>query len=113
MKNTKLYAGILSLGMASIALFSGCAKEEVIEHSNCDHAVVYFSNDTVIFRECDGYEISYEPGVFSIKYPSNTNKTFGIGWNIHSGQEVTVYEGHSEEAINLEKELKKDGAKVY
>lgn len=61
MKKIKFYKSALSLlTTTSILLMSGCTGGKLPE--KCIHVTVYFENEAVTFKECDGYDISYEYG---------------------------------------------------
>ena len=71
MKNLRIYKSILALATsASIVLLSGCTSTEnqnttKTENQNttkpkeekCTHLTVYFENNPITFKECDGFEI--------------------------------------------------------
>ena len=66
MKNCNIGRGIAVL-LTSTVLLGGCGKveetkkEEIktseITTEECEHLIVDFGNQTVIFKECEGYEI--------------------------------------------------------
>lgn len=77
MKNFKIYKSALALiTSASILLLSGCNKdsnksntidkndniskvtEQVEENQSCWHLCVSFENETITFKQCEGYDIS-------------------------------------------------------
>ncbi len=68
MKKIKFYKSALSLLTAtSMLLMSGCTGGKSEEQNekvpeSCTHVTVYFENEAVTFKECDGYDIMYTYG---------------------------------------------------
>lgn len=60
MKKCNVFRGTLVL-LTSVTLLSGCAKTEKENRNKdleeCQHLIVDFGNQPVIFRECEGYVI--------------------------------------------------------
>lgn len=68
MKNLNLCKRALAfLTVAGITLLSGCAEsaqkgKKTVDDLWCTHAIIRFGDQYVIFRECDGFEISTRSG---------------------------------------------------
>lgn len=66
MKKAKFYKSALSLLTAtSILLMSGCTggkrnQEQQEQQECCAHLTIYFDNEAITFKECDGYDIAYK-----------------------------------------------------
>lgn len=60
MKKCNVFRGTLVL-LTSVTLLSGCTKTEKENRNKdleeCQHLIVDFGNQPVIFRECEGYDI--------------------------------------------------------
>ena len=73
MKNFKIYKSALALiTSASIVLLSGCSsntkkeeKKAEVSNKDCFHLTIYFEDEPITFKECDGYEISASTPVYS------------------------------------------------
>ena len=70
MKKLKLYKKAIAVTAAgSLVLLCGCSSksntnnEETTNQTktgSCTHLTVYFEDKPITFKECEGYEISYE-----------------------------------------------------
>ena len=82
MNRMQIFAGIAVLATSAV-LFSGCSGESQTastentgseqsatstENKDCKHLIVNFGNQTVIFRECEGYKLDLQGNYGSIKY---------------------------------------------
>jgi hypothetical protein len=73
MKNFKIYKSALALiTSASILLLSGCSsntkkeeKKEQPKNEYCHHLTIYFEDEPITFKQCEGYEISASTPVYS------------------------------------------------
>jgi len=76
MKNFKIYKSVLAiLTSASILLLSGCSgdsnkEEKKAETTNktCKHLTIYFEDEPVTFKECDGYSIGTTRDLYYVDY---------------------------------------------
>ena len=66
MKKLKIMNSAIALLSIPIVLFSGCTKnkdkKETKKPETCIHLTVQFGNDSVTFKECEGYHIIYMHG---------------------------------------------------
>lgn len=64
MKNLKVYQKAIAIVAAgSIILLSGCSSKQTDDKKEtklCSHLTVYFEDTPITFKECEGYEISYD-----------------------------------------------------
>jgi len=63
MKKLKIYKSAIALLTAtSILLLSGCSSSKKSEDKStlCKHATIYFGDESLTFKECEGYEIDVE-----------------------------------------------------
>lgn len=86
MKNFKIYKSVLAIiTSASILLLSGCSsntkKEEKVKSEPCRHLTVYFEDEPVTFKECEGYDVSIEREVYSSEIQYKIKKDSGIVFN--------------------------------
>lgn len=109
MKNVKLYAGLLGIA-ATVTLATGCTQSKTSQedHLDCEHAIVtYCDGSVIIYRECDGYDIDYENGWFTISSDTN-HSSFVKAYHTFSAD---VYPG--KEAETKEEKAIDEGAKIY
>ena len=108
MKNFKIYKSVLAIfTSASILLLSGCSgdsnNKEKVKSQSCKHLTIYFEDEPITFKECDGYEIHVGRVVSSeINYKiKKENKTIfgGITTNYNS---YSVYHDLADDIIENE-----------
>lgn len=63
MKDLKIYKSAMALVLTgTITLFSGCSSstntEKEEKEVTCRHLIIYFDDQPITFKECDGYNIS-------------------------------------------------------
>lgn len=72
MKNFKIYKSALALiTSASILLLSGCSstqKNEQQKNESCKHLTIYFEDEPITFKECDGYRIGTTRDLYYVDY---------------------------------------------
>ena len=109
MKNFKIYKSALAIiGSASILLLSGCGsntnKEEKAKSQPCKHLTVYFEDEPITFKECEGYDVSIEREGYSseiqYKIKKDSETLFnGITTNYNS---YSVYHNVADDIIENE-----------
>ena len=109
MKNFKIYKSVLAIfTSASILLLSGCSgdsnNKEKVKSQSCKHLTIYFEDEPITFKECDGYEINVDREGYSseINYKiKKENKTIfgGITTNYNS---YSVYHDLADDIIENE-----------
>lgn len=117
MKNLKICKRALALTTAlGITLFSGCSKNnddkpsDVKEEKLCEHLIVNFGGQSVIFRECEGYDVFFNRSKGSTYYDvSQDNNLLISGYSYSVNYYTTTHETIDEiEEMAIEK-----GAYVY
>lgn len=124
MNRMQIFAGIAVLATSAV-LFSGCSGESQTastentgseqsatstENEDCKHLIVNFGNQTVIFRECEGYKLDLQGNYGSIEY-----KIISDGDILISGDtsEYNGYVTNHEQVEEIEQEALENGAYVF
>lgn len=126
MNRVQIFAEIAALA-TTVTLLSGCSgKSSTVstentgseqsatstENKDCEHLIVNFGNQTVIFRECEGYEIDFfgrlDGGIASYDIISD-------GDILISGDtsEYNDYVTNHEQVEEIEQEAIENGAYVF
>lgn len=104
------------LTIGSLSLLSGCTMEEqgelsqlfidVLDRLNgCTHLTVFFQNETITFKECEGYSISsYFTGNNELNYSIYLNEILIIDGKTTFYNKYDVYHENIENIEDLEKE---------
>ena len=124
MNRMQIFAGITVLA-TSVVLFSGCSGESQTastentgseqsatstENEDCNHLIVNFGNQTVIFRECEGYKLDLR-GIYGC-----------IDYKIISDGDILIYGSASDynyyltdhkQVEEIEQEAIENGAYVF
>ena len=118
MKNLKICKRSLALTTAlGITLFSGCSKhnddksiDTKEEKTFCEHLIVNFGAQSVIFKECEGYNVFFNRSKGSTYYEvSQDNNLLISGYTYSVNYYTTTHEAIDEiEEMAIEK-----GAYVY
>lgn len=88
MRKNKFYKKAFSLLAATtITLFSGCTGASNNENRNddnqkCEHLTVYFEDEAVTFKECEGYDIyvANHSGMLNYSVSLDGKKIIEDGW---------------------------------
>ena len=124
MNRVQIFAEIAALA-TTVTLLSGCSGKSSIvstentgseqsatstENKDCEHLIVNFGNQTVIFRECEGYKLDLQGNYGSIVY-----KIISDGDILISGDtsEYNDYVTNHEQAEEIEQEAIENGAYVF
>lgn len=116
MKNLKIYKRVLALTNAiGIILFSGCSssnqqKENEEVNSTCNHMIVEFGGQPVIFRECEGYDIHVKYTSYAMFYEVYEDDNIIIDGYSKSGH---YYVAKYEDINEIEEMAIEKGAYVY
>lgn len=118
MKNLKVCKRALALTTAlGITLFSGCSKnnddksiDTKEEKTFCEHLIVEFGGQPVIFKECEGYAVFFNRSKAGTYYEvSQDNNLLISGYTYSVNYYTTTHEAIDEiEEMAIEK-----GAYVY
>ena len=118
MRNLKICKRALALTTAlGITLFSGCSKnnddksiDTKEEKTFCEHLIVNFGGQPVIFKECEGYNVFFNRSKGSTYYEvSQDNNLLISGYTYSANYYTTTHETIDEiEEMAIEK-----GAYVY
>lgn len=122
MKNCKITSSIAIL-LTATTLLSGCTKsveEEMTTElatpetttEECTHLIVDFGNQTVVFKECEGYDIGYTIRRTSSLLSYNISKDEK---ELISGYatEYNLYNATHEQVSEIEQQAIENGAYVY
>ena len=112
MNRMQIFAGITVLATSAV-LFSGCSGESYTastENEDCKHLIVNFGNQTVIFRECEGYKLDLQENYSSIKYKIISDGDILIyGYT----SDYNCYLTDHEQVEEIEQEAIENGAYVF
>jgi len=98
MKNIKCYKSMVALFMAgTISLVSGCGSTKTDESKNegatqttkvetCKHFITDFGDQSIIFKECEGYDIKISTGY----------KSSEIYYEIYDEDENLIFDGFTQ-----------------
>ncbi len=118
MKNLKICKRALALTTAlGITLFSGCSKnnddsssDQKEEKTFCEHLIVEFGGQPVIFKECEGYDVFFNRSKGSTYYEVSEDDSLLVsGYTYTANYYTTTHETIDKiEEMAIEK-----GAYVY
>ena len=110
MKNLKIYKRALAILTAStLVLMTGCGKSEDKKKEPkiepCEHLTIYFEDQPITFKECEGYELDTYAGASSGVLDYDIKKDGHI--LIENGEtndynSYKVYHEYADEIINNE-----------
>ena len=112
MKNLEIGKRALALATALgiTAISYGCLAESLNpkKGNTCGHLIVQFGDQSVIFKECEGYDITYD----NDKKTYNVSKDGNVIINGHS-YNTNYYESNHEYVDEIEEMVIEKGAYVY
>lgn len=121
MKNKKIYKKSLLLATIGATLLTGCSSdsdkniEELETKTDCEHLIIYYGDQPVIYKECESYDIfTKRQGYSSMLYydiKTNNNETITSGNTINYHY---YYVDHNNNQIDeMEEKAVEKGAHVY
>ena len=110
MKNLKMYKRALAILTAStLVLMNGCGKSEDEKKEpkieSCKHVTIYFEEEPVTFKECEGYIVDsytvYKEGCLSYNIYKDNKLIIKNGYS-NQYNEYEVYHEYADEIIKNE-----------
>ena len=104
MKNLKIYKSALALLTAtSLLLLCGCnGKKNEKGTESCSHLTVYFDDNPVTFKECEGYEIDYRFSEGRLIYEIQKDDTRILDGSTNEFNKYEVYHNETDALIDEE-----------
>ena len=116
MKKLKVFKSTLALTTAvGITLLSGCLSKNEKQNNEeenvmCQHLIVEFGGQPVIFKECEGYDIEASVSSYAMYYEIKKEDNILITGVSKSGN---YYETNHEDVDKIEEKAIEKGAYVY
>lgn len=115
MKNLKLGKRGLALFTAA-CLLTGCGASEVSKseepekEKKCFHLIINYGNEPVLFKECEGYDITYSifRGTISYSIIDDSNTILS-----GSSSNYNIYEANHSYVDEIEEQVIENGGYVY